>query len=81
MDFTKFLIGFHLFYCLFFKFANDLDCEQSLGLIDNLQAARRAVLFNGQGTGLGLGMPEVHHSSTTPQSTACHFFSHIASIK
>lgn len=37
------LIGFHLFYCVFFKFANDLDCEQSLGLKVNLQAARRAV--------------------------------------
>lgn len=67
MAFASYLIGFHGFYCLFFKSANDMDCAHSLGLKDNLQAARS--LLNGQGTGLGFGKPDVmHRSSPTSQS-------------
>lgn len=76
MNLTQFPIGFHLFYCLFFKFADDSDCEQRLGLKGNLQEARRAVLFNGQGTGLGRGsthmgaLPPPTHRLSLPSCLA-----------
>lgn len=59
MDFAQFLIGFYLICRLLFKFAGGLGCKQSLGLnLDNLHAARGAVLSDGQGTVLGLRKAE-----------------------
>lgn len=67
MGFAWLLIGFHLVYCLFFKFANGLDCKQSLGLdLDSLHAVRKAVLSNGQGAGLGFRNPEMQQRCSPP---------------